>query len=59
MIADPPLLAGASKVMVACPFQRVTPVILGAPGVVAGVTALLTLEATLSPRALVAITVKV
>lgn len=53
------MLPGAVKVIVACPFHRVTPVILGAFGVVAGVTALLTLEATLSPRALVAITVKV
>ena len=45
--------------MVACPFPRVTPVILGAPDVVAGVTALLVVELALSPIALVAITVKV
>ncbi len=45
--------------IVACPFPRVTPVILGAPGVVAGVTELLVLDAALSPRAFVATTVKV
>ncbi len=45
--------------MVACPLPLVTPVILGAFGVVAGVTALLVVELILSPRALVAITVKV
>lgn len=45
--------------MVACPLPRVTPVILGAFGVVAGVTALLALDAALSPRALVAMTVNV
>ena len=52
-------MTGAVKVIVACPFPLVTPVIVGAFGVVAGVTALLVVELALSPRVLVAVTVKV
>ena len=58
-MTDPPVMTGAVKVIVACPFPLVTPVIVGAFGVVAGVTALLVVELALSPRALVAVTVKV
>jgi len=60
VIADQPLLAGAVNVMVACPgVVLMALVIIGLAGVVAGVTVLLCIEAALSPRALVAVTVKV
>ena len=59
MTADPPLLAGAAHDTVACvlPAVAVTPV--GAPGAVAGVTAVEGEDALLVPRLLVAVTVKV
>ena len=53
------MLPGALKVIVACPFPAVAVAPVGAPGVVAGVTELLTTEAVLVPMALVAVTVKV
>lgn len=45
--------------MVACPFPAVAVPMVGAPGTVAGVTALLALDAVLVPFAFVAVTVKV
>jgi hypothetical protein len=59
VIAEPPLLIGAVKVMVACPLPRVAVIPVGAFGVVAGVTALLAAELALVPTILVAVTVKV
>jgi hypothetical protein len=59
VIAEPPSLAGAVNVTVACAFPAVADPIVGAPGTVDGVTAL---EAALTgpvPLALVAVTVKV
>jgi len=41
VIADPPLLAGAVNGIVACPLPAVTVPIVGAPGIVYGVTLLL------------------
>ena len=59
MIGDPPLLAGAEKLMVAWPLPLVALTEVGAPGVVAGTTELLVPEDVLVPIALVAVTVKV
>lgn len=59
MIAEPPVLIGAVKVMVACPFHLVAVIAVGAPGVVAGVTELLCAELALVPMIFVAVTVKV
>ena len=58
VMADPPF-DGALNVIVACRSPRVTPVIVGIFGIVAGVTALLAVEAELVPTSLVAVTVKV
>ncbi len=58
-MADPPLLTGAVKVIVASPFPAVAVTLVGAPGVVAGVTELLTTDAVLVPIPFVAVTVKV
>ncbi len=54
-----PLLLGASKVMVASSLPRVAITLVGALGVVAGVTALLAAELALVPTSLVAVIVKV
>ena len=59
VIAEPPLDPGALNVIVASPFPRVAVPIVGAPGVVAGVTELLVPEETLVPCAFVAVTVNV
>ncbi len=60
MIVAPPLDAGAVQetVLWALLFE-VAVTLVGAPGVVEGVTELLALEATLVPLAFVAVTVKV
>jgi hypothetical protein len=59
VMADPPLVTGAEKVIVASPLPLVAVPIVGAPGTVAGVAAPLGLEEILVPMALVAVTVKV
>ena len=59
MIALPPLLLGAVKLTVACALPRVAVTPVGAPGTVAGVTALDGDEAAPAPTALLAVTVKV
>jgi hypothetical protein len=59
VIAEPPLLAGAEKVIVASPLPLVAVPIVGAPGTVAGVAPPLAPEAELVPTALVAVTVNV
>ena len=59
MIDEPPLLAGGVKVIVACPFPAVAVPMVGAPGTVAGVIELLTLDAVLVPTPFVAVTVNV
>ena len=59
MIAEPPFETGAVKVTVASPLPRTAVTLVGAPGVVAGVTALLADEAEPVPTAFVAVTVKV
>ena len=59
MIADPPLLAGAVNVTLACALPAVAVPMVGAPGTVAGVTLLDVLDAGPVPTALVAVTVKV
>ena len=59
MIALPPLEAGAVKDTVAWALPAVAVPIVGAPGVVAGVTMLEAAEAGLVPKALVAFTVNV
>ena len=60
MRAEPPLLAGAVQETTLCVFAfEVADTEVGAPGVVAGVTALLALDALPVPTAFVAVTVKV
>ena len=59
MIAEPPFPAGALNVTVACAFPAIAMPMTGAPGTVAGVTALEAEDAGPLPTALVAITVKV
>jgi hypothetical protein len=59
VIAEPPFEAGAVNVIVASPLPRTAVTLVGAPGVVAGVTALLADEAEPVPTAFVAVTVKV
>ena len=58
-MAEPPLLAGAAKVTVACALPAVAVPIVGAPGTPAGVTLLEDAEGALAPTALVAVTAKV
>ena len=58
-MAEPPLLIGGVKVIVASPLPLVAVPIVGASGTVAGVAPPLALEAILVPTALVAVTVKV
>jgi hypothetical protein len=59
VIAAPPLLTGAKKLTTASPGPRTAATLVGAPGVVAGVTAEEALEALLVPALFVAVTVKV
>ena len=59
MIAAPPLLAGAAKLTVACVLPATALALVGAPGTVAGVTALDGALAGPEPTLLVAVTVKV
>ena len=59
MIAEPPLLAGAVKVTLACALPAVAVAAVGAPGSVAGVTADEALDAEPVPEVFVAVTVNV
>jgi hypothetical protein len=59
VIAEPPSLAGAVKVTIACALPRVAVPIVGAPGTVAGVTLFDAADAGPAPTALVAFTVNV
>jgi hypothetical protein len=59
VIALPPLLAGAVKLTVACALPALAATAVGAPGTVAGVTAVDELLAAPLPMALVATTLKV
>ena len=59
VMAEPPLLAGAVNVTVACALPAVAVPIVGAPGTVAGVTLFEAAEAGPVPSAFVAVTVKV
>jgi hypothetical protein len=59
VIALPPVEAGAVNEMVASPFPRTAETLVGAPGTVAGVTALDAEEADPVPIAFVAVTVNV
>jgi hypothetical protein len=59
VIAAPPILAGAVNVTVACPLAATADTLVGAPGVVAGVTAEEAVEAVPVPTLFVAVTVKV
>ena len=58
VIAEPPLLAGAVKVTVACALPAVAVPIVGAPGTVAGVTVLDADDEGPVPTALVAVTLQ-
>jgi hypothetical protein len=59
VITEPPSLAGAVKVTIACALPRVAVPIVGAPGTVAGVTLFDAADAGPAPTALVAFTVNV
>ena len=59
VIVDPPLFEGAVNETVACPFPPTAVTLVGASGVVAGVTELLVFEIVLVPTAFVAVTLKV
>jgi hypothetical protein len=59
VIAEPPLLAGAANVTLACAFPAVAVPMVGAPGIVAGVTLFDAADAGPVPSALVAVTAKV
>ena len=59
MTAEPPSDDGAFQVTVACSLPAVAETLVGAPGTVAGVTAVEAEEAALLPLALVAMTVNV
>ena len=59
MIVDPPLLTGGVKLMVASPLPATAVTLVGAPGVVNGVTEFELEEAEPVPTVLVAVTVKV
>ena len=58
-MTDPPLAAGAVKLMVTCALPALARPMVGAPGTVAGVTLLDDADAAPVPIALVAVTVKV
>jgi hypothetical protein len=59
VIGAPPLSPGAMKLTVACPFPGVAVVIVGAPGIVRGVTAFDASDGDPVPAAFVAVTVNV
>jgi hypothetical protein len=59
VIAEPPLLAGALKLTVACALPGVAVPMVGAPGTVAGVTLFDAAEGALVPTTLAAVTVNV
>ena len=59
VIIEPPVDDGALQVTVACVLPAVAVTLIGAPGMVAGVTALEAEEAALLPLVLVAVTVNV
>ena len=59
VIAEPPVLPLNVNVTIASPLPRVAIPIVGASGIVAGVTPLLVLEEILVPTAFVAVTVTV
>ncbi len=59
IIVAPPLLAGISKVIVACPFHRIASIFVGVSGVVAGIITLLIDDKSLVPRAFTAETLKI
>jgi hypothetical protein len=59
VVADPPLLAGAEKLMVACASPAIADTPCGAPGTVPGVTGFEAADAALTPAPLVAVTVQV
>ena len=59
VIAEPPVLAGLVHVIVACEAPAVALRPVGAPGVLAGITAVDASEAELVPRELVAVMVNV
>jgi hypothetical protein len=59
VIGEPPLLAGGLNEIVAWALPRTTPVIVGAPGTPAGVTAFDDADATPAPAAFVAVTLNV
>jgi hypothetical protein len=58
-MAEPPLLAGAVNVTVACALPAVALPMVGAPGTIAGVTLFDAAEAAPVPATFVAVTVKV
>jgi hypothetical protein len=58
-MVEPPLLTGGVNVIVASPLPRTAVTLVGAFGMLFGVIELLVVEATLSPSAFVAMTVKV
>jgi len=58
-MVEPPLLAGRSKVIVACPFPRVAEIFVGTSGSVAGIITLLIDDKSLVPRAFTAETLKI
>ena len=58
-MTEPPLLAGATKVTVACALPPTAAAAVGALGTVAGVTLFVGVEAALVPIALIEVTVKV
>jgi hypothetical protein len=55
----PPSLLGAVKLMTACVLPLTPPTVVGAPGIVIGITEEDAPEALLAPTLLVAVTVKV
>jgi hypothetical protein len=59
VITEPPVEDGALQLTVACVLPAVAVTLLGAPGIVAGVTALDALDDAPVPTLLVATTVKV
>ena len=59
MIAEPPSLAGAPKVIVACALPAIAIPMTGALGAPIGVTGLEAVDAGPGPTALVAVTEKV
>jgi hypothetical protein len=58
-MADPPLVAGATKLTVACPFPATAATPVGGPGTVAGITGADGALGGLVPMIFVAVTVNV